>query len=981
MNSHPSFTELIEASTSPAVKSHVAGCAPCRARSRLFSNLDSEDPESLPGIADARRGMAEARLRAGSTLSASLVALTTDAERSDDLPTGTVVERYTVEALAGRGGVGTVYRVRHNQLGGNHALKVLHHTSRSVRSRLLREGRAQSRLNHPNVVPVTDVVDVDGAPGLIMAWIEGPTLAALLREQHPLGLAQLDRLAQGILRGVAEAHAAGIIHRDLKPGNVLIDDSTDGLTARVSDFGLARLIGAEAAGDTQITRENMALGTPAYMAPEQIRDATRADVRSDIFALGCVLYELLTGRQAFGAPDILAIFDRIRAGDYPPIDRDVPERMSRAVARALQPDPAARFPDCEALLSAWRGESVTDLPAPSADTLADQKPDDSYVAIFTIPTPVFALVAVTLGALGLFLWSKQTPTEPVVAIAVAPPTPPAERRLTALPDEYQIFAIAVSPDGSAMVYSDVRGLWHQSLDQGEPTQLLVGEPFPHLDYFPDGEHVLATGGLDSAYGSWRVNVETGEHELLFQESWPALRLSPDGTRVVYTDSSGLWMMALDGTERLRLRPLASADSTSSLAFSPDGRFVAAIHQSATGKGAWLEITAVDGGSTRRVVEDRQLISLGLAPLSWLPGDRLLYGLTETDTEPSTRLFALDNASSATPSAPELLHTWRGFHVTHLRSSADGRRTVYSRVAGQMETWLVDLEAPGDATPLSREGWLEIPSGWTPDGALVVYSDRGGHGLYRRSLDGVESEKLMDAHMFKGTADWLGDELITITGELDPETRKKDLRVVRAPAGGEPIELLRFDTEVGGSHAQNELYAVRCRSADRCLLSQPAADGLYFTWMDARTGALGETLLKIPVNSRNLTWDLSPDETRLAVLTAEPGMLTTHDLVRGGSTQRPLEMNLPQSIRWAPDGETLYIAGCIEPSDKPYQVFALRPDAPPETLWWSSSWYLFSPTPSPDGRHLAVGAYTFDDDVWLLEGLPEPEGAAPGDGPL
>ena len=153
------------------------------------------------------------------------------------LSSGQSIEgRYTVLRLLGAGGMARVYQVRHAELGSLHALKVLRVSSPEIRERLRQEGRVQSRVRHPNIVAVTDVVSVQGAPGLVMEYIGGPSLRDLL-DASRLDHRQADGLARGILDGVEAAHRAGLIHRDLKPGNVLLDPVGDRLVPRITDFG------------------------------------------------------------------------------------------------------------------------------------------------------------------------------------------------------------------------------------------------------------------------------------------------------------------------------------------------------------------------------------------------------------------------------------------------------------------------------------------------------------------------------------------------------------------------------------------------------------------------------------------------------------------------------------------------------------------------------------------------------------------------
>jgi len=272
------------------------------------------------------------------------------------LKPGVVVDRYLVQDELGRGGMATVYRVQHTSLGTIHALKVLDVHSADIRDRMLLEGRIQANLQHVNIVAVTDVVDVDGAPGLIMEFIDGAPLDAFLAGHRP-SPEQIDGLARGILTGVAAAHDRGLVHRDLKPGNVLLEVVNDTLVPKITDFGLAKVL--QAKRGAHATRTGVAMGSPAYMAPEQIHDSSNVDHRADIWSLGVLLYELVTGRRPFAGTSPVSVLDEIRAEALTPPSAiaTVPQRMERAIMGALVIDPDQRIASCSELLEIWAADT------------------------------------------------------------------------------------------------------------------------------------------------------------------------------------------------------------------------------------------------------------------------------------------------------------------------------------------------------------------------------------------------------------------------------------------------------------------------------------------------------------------------------------------------------------------------------------------------------------------------------------------------
>lgn len=274
-----------------------------------------------------------------------------------DLPVGTALGKYTVVRPLGAGGMGIVVLARHGELGSLHAVKVLRAEGPEVDSRLRQEGRLQATLSHPNVVKVTDLVEVGGRTGLVMEYVDGPTLAEFVAKHRLLSFPEIDRLARGILRGVAEAHDHGWIHRDLKPANILLQITRDEIVPKVADFGLAKVLVGDGPALGHTSRHG--LGTRGYMPLEQLVGLT-PDARMDVFALGVVLYELVVGRPAFSTVD--AWERAIRSGSYPDPDREgLPVRMRDAI-RASFAERDARPATARELLTMWVGDEGSDLP-------------------------------------------------------------------------------------------------------------------------------------------------------------------------------------------------------------------------------------------------------------------------------------------------------------------------------------------------------------------------------------------------------------------------------------------------------------------------------------------------------------------------------------------------------------------------------------------------------------------------------------------
>ena len=261
------------------------------------------------------------------------------------LPVGSVVlERYVVEAEIGAGAMGVVYRARHTKLERFVALKVMHehlmHEPALVQ-RFQREAKLAAKLSHPNVAAVLDVGETsDRKQVMVLELVEGRSLGQIMEE--PLDVARITRFVAHLLRGLEHAHAAGLIHRDLKPENVLVEvDDSGHETARIVDFGIAALQNSD--GSERLTGTGMIVGTPLYMAPEQARGEP-VDHRADLYALGIILYEMLSGTSPFDGTAMEVAVAKMDK-DPPPISERAPGVVVDRVLEAFMAKLTARDPD------------------------------------------------------------------------------------------------------------------------------------------------------------------------------------------------------------------------------------------------------------------------------------------------------------------------------------------------------------------------------------------------------------------------------------------------------------------------------------------------------------------------------------------------------------------------------------------------------------------------------------------------------------
>ena len=259
-----------------------------------------------------------------------------------------LAERYELEERLGAGGMASVYRGTDRLLDRTVAVKVLDRAlgrDPEFVERFRREARAAAGLSHPGTVAVYDTGEDEGRRFIVMELIEGETLADLLAREAPLDPGRAALLGAEILDALSAAHDRGLVHRDVKPGNVLL--TPDG-EPKVTDFGIAR-----AAASETLTMGSKVLGTAAYLAPEQAR-GRRVDARCDLYAMGCVLYEMLAGAPPFRGESVISVATKHLHEDPPPLPDSVPPPISAAAMRALQKDPDDRFPDAGTMAAALR---------------------------------------------------------------------------------------------------------------------------------------------------------------------------------------------------------------------------------------------------------------------------------------------------------------------------------------------------------------------------------------------------------------------------------------------------------------------------------------------------------------------------------------------------------------------------------------------------------------------------------------------------
>ena len=697
------------------------------------------------------------------------------------LSVGSRLGPYEILALLGAGGMGEVYRARDTKLNRDVAIKVLLPSVANDPDRLARfrrEAQVLASLNHPNIAHIHGVQESDSTRALVMELVEGPTLEDRIAE-GPIPLDEALPIARQIAEALEAAHGQGIIHRDLKPANIKVRDDE---TVKVLDFGLAKALapepGSAAAGElsqsptitspAMMTGVGMILGTAAYMAPEQAKGRP-ADKRSDIWAFGCVLYEMLTGTRAFGGDDVSDTLANVLKSepDWSALPPATPGAARTLLRRCLTKDRKRRLDSAAG--ARLEIDDALMLPTPDARLVSSGVPSVSWWRV-----AMGALVAVVVGgaAAGTAVWFATRPSAARVTRFALAPTGAAALSVDIISRD-----ITITPDGTHIVYKGTgtksRQLLVRALDQLEPTPLAsgtLGGPFSS----PDGQwigfvdigsgvelkRVAVTGGptlllcrLDgqsrgatwgddgsiifatsaTSTGLQRVSSAGGEPTVLTKPNrergegdhlWP--QFLPGGHAVLFTitaatggiDASQVAVLDLrSGTQKILVRGGSQAQ------YLPSGHLVYAA-----------------AGALRAVAFDLARLEAIGTPIPVLPQIvTLSTGTAEFDVARNGTLVYVAGGSGA-PVAPVRTLVWVDRHgheeaITAAparayatpRLSPDGTRLALGIFDQENDIWVWDF-ARETLTRVTTDPGLDGVPVWMPDGRRMVFSSAAAGAL-------------------------------------------------------------------------------------------------------------------------------------------------------------------------------------------------------------------------------------------------------------
>ncbi len=749
------------------------------------------------------------------------------------LASGSKLGPYEIQSALGAGGMGEVYRARDTRLNRTVAIKILAaHLSSSaeLKQRFEREARALSSLNHPNICHLYDIGSQDGVDYLVMEFLEGETLGARLGK-GPLSLNEVARIGSEVAEALNVAHRAGIVHRDLKPGNVMLTKTG----AKLMDFGLAKpsafgtgsgsaplLSGVTldaTSAQSPLTSAGTILGTIEYMSPEQIAGKD-ADARTDIFALGAVLYEAATGKRAFEGKTQISVASAILEKEPEPISRIrplTPQVLEQVVKGCLAKLPDERFQTAHdvKLQLKWIGENATQAAAAAPTAPAPTKTNRMALGAMA----ALLLIAIAVGAMG---WLQ-------------PRTPRQVIRTTLLPPEGTQFALlnrngppAFSPDGKRVVFVVSRAgktsLWMRSLDKTDAVELAgtSGAFFPF--WSPDGNTIgfFANGKL------WRMDANGGPPVTICDApngrgaSWgagdvillapqigsPILRVSAAGgapapvTEAPTGTESRRWPFFLpDGKHFIYLRtPIGSVDEHNEvrLASIDGGNESVLLHGryylSSFASGQLLAVR--DGALTAQKLD----ISAGklTGPVTivaeHVQRDDLVAGAVfsatqngllayEYGVEPAgERMLWVDGQGKETEQIVE-----SGF-IGSTRISPDETKVAFPNGSSENNIWLQDLKT-GARTRFSFGGRFVSSPVWSSDGKTLYFSfsESGGpQAIYSRPADGSgPQQRVLTSDKKLAPADVSPDGKYLLYEEGDPQS--SDLKAL--PLGGDAKPLM------------------------------------------------------------------------------------------------------------------------------------------------------------------------------------------------
>jgi eukaryotic-like serine/threonine-protein kinase len=862
-----------------------------------------------------------------------------DTARSEPFAAGTSIARYKIVSLLGSGAMGDVYRAHDRALGRDIALKVLPPDLTGDRERVRRfahEARAASALSHPHIVgihevghakPVIHVQPIGQRPQrhadvhyIAMELVEGETLREAL--QNGLSLRKSVELLAQVADGLGKAHAAGIVHRDLKPDNILV--SQDGY-AKIVDFGLAKLtdttwnpIGADSPTLRALTAHGELLGTPGYMAPEQIVGKP-LDARADVFSFGCILYEAIAHARPFDAESFVDTLYKIIHEDPTPLTQlapATPPELQRIVERCLAKDREARYQsirDVAADLRQWHGESgPRSTPVLAAGPL---RPRISARMML-----LFALLC-ALPVLAFILFGRPDQTPAI-----------EQKQVAKLTSDGHAYTAVISPDGRYVAYItfDANGstVWLEQITTGRSIVIVPASDahYTGLAFSRDGEYIFFARYDSGALGNlYRIPILGGTPELLSKDIDSRATIAPDSRQYAFVrddynkGTSTIMVANADGSNERALAVFRMPDRVMQPAWSPDGSAIVAIQRA--------KLVKVDAKSGAISTVDTGGGLEAFRGVGWSDESHLITAATTNEAGGSFRLWRIDlGGGKATPLTSDLtdlvnptvsdtgsiaaLQVIRQSNIFEIGSGKTvnqlttgigsftglsgvawlGDRVIYGSVAdGKMDLF---SRKGTEITRLTDDTLFEMAPAPSADGSFIAYASSGGgrQTLWRVRPDGTERVELTEGPR-DGAFAISPDSKSIAYASFEAKANEWVLYVM--PAGGGPRRRVTSAVSVleGIRYAPDgrTLFFTAYENSALRLYRVPAKGGKVEHMIDGRTKGAA----------------LSPDGSTIAAHFGSPEKFAAPAVlvpVRGGAVKR-LELD-GAMYAWHPDGKAL-----------------------------------------------------------------------------
>jgi Tol biopolymer transport system component len=921
-------------------------------------------------------------------------------QREIELTDGQSIGTYTILSLIGCGGMGEVYLAHDRRLNRKVALKVLPASftkDRDRLSRFKREAQAASALNHPNIITIYDIQEVDSTHIIATEFVEGETLRERLSRSAP-SLSETLNIAIQVADAVSAAHKAGIIHRDIKPENVMI--RPDGYV-KVLDFGLAKSIETKVqiAGPDDSTKRiatgsGIILGTIGYMSPEQARAQT-IDARSDIFNLGVMLYEMVTGVKPFDGETTSDVLAAILKTDPPPITEytpDAPPELIRIVNKAIRKDREQRYQviqdflldlkslkediDFQRKIGRSYGARSSGEETPTNSIEKDTTELKSAISTIThslsvelkshkrgvVVVLITLIIAAAIGAVMIYRIATRARTDTTEKANVLQTT-----QIT-FSTGLDLFP-SLSPDGKSVVYSSDRsGNFEIYIKQvaagGEELQLTKdGQQNLHPAWSPDGQRIAYYSR--NRGGIWLMSTLGGNPKQLTEfgakPSW-----SPDGSMIAFQSGlpsevaisqvlapSTIWIVSSGGGRPRQVSQTGTpAGGHNSPSWSPDGKRIVFEEADYLKQNVWS--VGIDGGDTKKIVE-------GSRPVYGPDGSHLYFV-----GEYNGGLMRIKLSASGDPigEAVQLAPAGPGVQFGNPSISPDGRRIFYSANRIQSNLWTIPLSAQkseptGPPTTFSPDTSQRSNLGrFSPDGhkfALNRWRPGTSADIWVSDEHGQNLVQLTNNPATDSQANWFptGDKLAFLS---DRANKRMALWTISLATGKEELLLDLGDgvqfaqlspdaKQVAYNYIQNgaiNVWTARISDGERKQLT------------------FGDRLMGFPC------W--SPDSQHIAYewQQGQDDQIMVMPAAGGQSTQLTFDHGKSWPHSWSGDGDKIAFAGLRDGVWNVYWVSLSTKAEKQLTHYTKLNTFVRYPAWSPSGNQIVYEYAEFTGNIWMME---------------